>query len=94
MKTVEGSKLKIKELNLYIKKMQIRALFYLIAILSIIISFVFGIALLFIPSYASIIFFSIIIISILYLIYYVNSSKKEVKGKKYDPVILISNKSF
>ena len=76
-----------EELKLHIKKLQRRATFSLIAILSTIISIGFGILFLFVPSFVSIIFFAITTVCIIYLIHSSRTAKKEVKENVYKPVI-------
>lgn len=76
-----------EELKLHIKKLQSRATFSLIAILSTIISVGFGILLLFVPSFVAIIFFVIATASIVYLIHSSRTGKKEVKENIYKPVV-------
>lgn len=81
-----------KELKTHINKLQMRATLSLIAILSAIILIGFGILLLFIPSVASILFFAIAAVSILYLIGSARSAKKEAKENNGKPVVFQAEK--
>ena len=83
-----------EELTLHIKKLQRRATLSLIAILSTIISFGFGILFLFVPSFVAIIFFAIATICIVYLIHSSRTAKKEAKENIYKPVIFNTNKNL
>ncbi len=83
-----------EELKLHIKKLQRRATLSLIAILLTIISIVYGILFLFVPSFVAIIFFAIAVISIIYLIYCSRSAKKEAKETVYKPVEFNANKNL
>jgi len=83
-----------EELKLHIKKLQNRATISLIAILLTIISIGFGILFLFVPSFVTIIFFAIAIISILYLIYSSRVARKEAKEIVFKPVVFNAEKNF
>lgn len=83
-----------EELKLHIKKLQRRATFSLIAILSTIVSIGFGILFLCVPSFAAIIFFVIAADGIVYLIHSSRTAKKEVKENIYKPIIFNADKNL
>ena len=83
-----------EELRLHIKKLQRHATLSLIAILSTIISFGFGILFLFVPSFVAIIFFVVAAGCIVYLIHSSGTAKKEAKENIYKPVIFNTNKNL
>ena len=83
-----------EELQLHIKKLQRHATLSLIAILSTIISFGFGILFLFVPSFVAIIFFVVAAGCIVYLIHSSGTAKKEAKENIYKPVIFKADKSL
>ncbi len=82
------------ELKLHIKKLQNRATLSLIAMLVSIILNGCGIMCLFVTPFFAIIFFTIAILSIVYLIYNSHIVKKESKKNSYKPVIFNSDKNF
>ncbi len=83
-----------EELKLHIKKLQRRATFSLIAILSTIVSIGFGILFLCVPSFVAIIFFVIAADGIVYLIHSSRTAKKEVKENIYKPIIFNADKNL
>ena len=83
-----------EELKLHIKKLQRRATFSLIAILSTIVSIGFGILFLCVPSFVAIFFFVIAADCIVYLIHSSRTAKKEVKGNIYKPIIFNTDKNL
>lgn len=83
-----------EELKLHIKKLQRRATFSLIAILSTIVSIGFGILFLCVPSFVAIIFFVIAADCIVYLIHSSRTAKKEVKENIYKPIIFNADKNL
>lgn len=83
-----------EELKLHIKKLQRRATFSLIAILSTIVSIGFGILFLCVPSFVAIIFFVIAADCIVYLIHSSRTAKKEVKENIYKPIIFNTDKNL
>lgn len=83
-----------EELKLHIKKLQRRATFSLIAILSTIVSIGFGIMFLCVPSFVAIIFFVIAADGIVYLIHSSRTAKKEVKENIYKPIIFNADKNL
>lgn len=82
------------ELKLHIKKLQNRATLSSIAILLTILSIGLGILFLFVPSFITIIFFVIAIVSIAYLLYSSHIAKKEQSKTKYEPVIFKADSNF
>ena len=83
-----------EELKLHIKKLQRRATFSLITILSTIVSIGFGILFLCVPSFVAIIFFVIAADGIVYLIHSSRTAKKEVKENIYKPIIFNADKNL
>ena len=83
-----------EELKLHIKKLQRRATFSLIAILSTIVSIGFGILFLCVPSFVAIIFFVIAADGIVYLMHSSRTAKKEVKENIYKPIIFNADKNL
>ena len=83
-----------EELKLHIKKLQRRATFSLIAILSTIVSIGFGILFLCVPSFVAIILFVIAADGIVYLIHSSRTAKKEVKENIYKPIIFNADKNL
>lgn len=83
-----------EDIKLHIKKLQKRATLYLIAILLTFIFTVIGIFSLIVPSFVTIIFFTLAIIGIVYLIYDRHIAKEDAKKTIYKPVIFNSDKNF
>ena len=83
-----------EQLKLHIKKLQNRAILSLIAILLTIISLIFGILFLFVPSFISIVFLTIAVISIVYLVYCSREAKKDGKNTVYKPVVFSADKNL
>lgn len=82
------------ELKLHINKLRRRAIIYLFVALLNFHSLVFGILFLFVQSFVSIILFTILVLSILYLIYSRHVANKEEKELIYKPVIFDMEKIF
>lgn len=74
--------------------LQSRAIFSLIATITVVVSFAFGILCLFVPSSVAIIFFVVSIISITYLICSIRNAKCEEKANAFEPVKITANKNF
>lgn len=83
-----------KELKLHIKRLQRRSIFSMIAIILIIISIFFLVPFLIDFSFVAIVFFTIIIVSSIYLIYMNHIVNKELKEIKFEPVIFKANRNF
>ena len=83
-----------KELEIHIGKLQTRAMLSLVASISTVISIIFGIALIFVPSFVAIIFLAIAAIGIIYLIYSSRAAKKEAKENTYNPVKFNADKNL
>jgi len=82
------------ELTLHIKKLYNRALLSLLSILLTITSLGFGILFWFVPSFIAIIFFTIVVISITYLIYSSHIAKKEANETFHKPVVFNAGRNF
>lgn len=83
-----------EDLKLHIRKLQHRAICSLLFILLAIISIGLGLLLLFLPSFTSIIFFVLGIVSIVYLVFSSRSAKREAKNCVYEPVKFIAKQAL
>ena len=83
-----------EELKLHIKRLRRRSALSLISMLSAIISIIFGILFLFVPSFLSIIFFALSATSVIYIIYAIRVAKQEAKENAYKPIVFYADNAF